>query len=114
MGVDIMMMYTFDYSRFGRAADERFHGQVTFGWLFYGFTFGANGLIDCYLVSAWEVDGPETGVVGAMIQALGVVCLLVILVSQTRINTANYFLASTNLDALATRVFRLALPAGCG
>jgi hypothetical protein len=31
-------------------------------------------------------------------------------ISQTRINTANYFLASENLSAFASRVFKLDLP----
>lgn len=30
--------------------------------------------------------------------------------SQTRINTANYYLASANLEAFGTRVLRLKLP----
>jgi hypothetical protein len=31
MGVYIMMMYTFDYARYGRQKDEKFHANVTFG-----------------------------------------------------------------------------------
>lgn len=109
MGVYIMMMYTFDYSRHGRQRDERFHAHVTFGWVFYLFTFAVNGLIGIYLVYAWGEGGTETGVAQAMIKSIGFAGLLVIFVSQTRINTANYYLASTNLDALAARVLRLRL-----
>ncbi|MGH3164412.1 MAG: purine-cytosine permease family protein [Trebonia sp.] len=110
MGVYIMMMYTFDYARHGRPRDERFHANVTFGWVFYLFTFAVNGLIGIYLVYTWGEGGTETGVAQAMVKALGFVGLLVIFVSQTRINSANYYLASTNLDAFASRVFRLKLP----
>lgn len=110
MGVYIMMMYTFDYARLGRERDERFLGTVTFGWVFYAFTFGLNGLVGIYIMSAWKLQASETGVVQAFISSLGVVGLLVILISQTRINTANYFLASENLSAFASRVFRLNLP----
>lgn len=110
MGVYIMMMYTFDYARMGRKEDERFHAHVGFGWIFYIMTFAFNGLIGIYLVSAWEVTSTETGAVEAMIKALGFVGVLVIFVSQTRINSASYYLSSTNLDAFFTRVFRLALP----
>lgn len=110
MGVYIMMMYTFDYARLGKKKDEKFHAHVSFGWVFYIFTFAFNGLIGIYLTAAWGTEGTETGVVNAIIQALGVVGLLVIVVSQTRINTASYYLSSTNLDAFATRIFRLALP----
>ncbi|MET9249602.1 hypothetical protein [Nonomuraea sp. NPDC003709] len=110
MGVYIMMMYTVDYARFGRAEDQKFHGTVTFGWVFYAFTFAVNGLIGIYLLRAWDIAGTETGVVTAFIRSLGLAGVLVIFVSQTRINTANYYLASTNLDAFATRVLRLRLP----
>ncbi|MFJ4687020.1 purine-cytosine permease family protein [Streptomyces sp. NPDC091377] len=110
MGVWIMMMYTIDYARFGRPEDQKFHGTVTFGWVFYLFTFAVNGLIGIYLLRAWDIAGSETGVVDAFIDTLGFAGVLVIFVSQTRINTANYYLASTNLDAFATRVLRLRLP----
>ncbi|WP_242701427.1 purine-cytosine permease family protein [Arthrobacter cavernae] len=110
MGVWIMMMYTFDYARMGRKQDKKFHGRITFGWVFYAFTFGVNGLVGIYIMSAWGLAGTETGVVDAFISSLGIFGVLVIFISQTRINTANYFLASSNLDAFATRVFRLALP----
>ncbi|WOF22932.1 permease [Microbacterium betulae] len=110
MGVWIMMMYTFDYARMGRPEDERFHGRFTFGWVFYLFTFAVNGLVGIYIIAATGHEGSETGVVDAFLGTMGLFGLLVIFVSQTRINTANYYLASTNLDAFATRVFRLALP----
>ena len=110
MGVWIMMMYTFDYARLGRPADKAFHGTITFGWVFYLFTFAVNGLIGIYVIAATGHEGSETGVVDAFLGTLGFFGLLVIFVSQTRINTANYYLASTNLDAFATRVFRLSLP----
>lgn len=110
MGVWIMMMYTVDYARFGKESDRRFHGQVTFGWVFYLFTFGVNGVIGIYLLRAWDITGSETGVVEAVIRSLGFVGVLLIFVSQTRINTANYYLASTNLEAFAARAFHLRLP----
>ncbi|MEJ7651308.1 MAG: hypothetical protein WKF57_20035 [Nakamurella sp.] len=110
MGVWIMMMYTFDYARMGRERDEKFHGRMTFGWVFYVFTFAVNGLVGIYLIAATGHEGSETGVVDAFLGTMGFFGLLVIFVSQTRINTANYYLASTNLDAFATRVFRLTLP----
>ncbi|WP_207394018.1 purine-cytosine permease family protein [Actinomadura formosensis] len=110
MGVWIMMMYTIDYARLGRVEDARFHGTVTFGWVFYAFTFGVNGLIGIYLLRAWNISGSETGVVEAVIKSLGFFGVLLIFVSQTRINTANYYLASTNLESFAARVFRLRLP----
>jgi len=110
MGVYVLMMYTFDYARLGREKDEKFLGTVAFGWVFYAFAFALNGLIGIYIMSAWGLEASETGVVQAFISSLGFAGLLVILVSQTRINTANYFVASENLSAFASRAFRLNLP----
>ncbi len=110
MGVWIMMLYTFDYARLGRKQDENFHGRVTFGWVFYAFTFGLNGLVGIYIMSAWNLEATETGVVQAFISSLGFIGLLVIFISQTRINTANYYLASLNLGAFMETVFKLKLP----
>ncbi|POX46122.1 cytosine permease [Streptomyces sp. Ru72] len=110
MGVWIMMMYTIDYARFGRAEDQGFHANVTFGWVFYLCTFAVNGLIGIYLLRAWHIAGSETGVVDAFLHTLGFAGVAVIFVSQTRINTANYYLASTNLEAFAARVLRVRLP----
>jgi purine-cytosine permease-like protein len=110
MGVRVMMMYTFDYARLGKPRDAKFHGTVTFGWVFYLFTFGANGLIGIYLLSSWGIASSETGVVDAVIKSLGIAGVLLILVSQTRINTANYYLASSNLQVLADRAFGRATP----
>ncbi|WP_433612188.1 hypothetical protein [Prescottella agglutinans] len=74
------------------------------------FTFGANGLIGIYLLSSWGIASSETGVVDAVIKSLGIAGVLLILVSQTRINTANYYLASSNLQVLADRAFGRATP----
>jgi len=104
MGVWVMMMYTFEFARLGKPSDTKFHGTVTFGWVFYALTFGLNGLIGIYLVSAWDLDSTETGIVTAVINSLGMFGLIVIVISQTRINTANYYSASANLQDLATLI----------
>ncbi|GAA3313397.1 purine-cytosine permease family protein [Arthrobacter ramosus] len=110
MGVWVMMMYTFDYARLGKQQDEKFHATVSFGWVFYAFTFGLNGFVGIYIMSAWNLQATETGVVQGFISSLGFFGLLVILISQTRINTANYYLASLNLGAFMERAFNLRLP----
>ncbi|MDV8070744.1 permease [Rhodococcus sp. IEGM 1366] len=104
MGVWVMMMYTFEFARLGKPSDAKFHGTVTFGWVFYALTFGLNGLIGIYLVSAWNLDSTETGIVTAIINSLGIFGVIVIVISQTRINTANYYSASSNLQDLATLI----------
>lgn len=100
MGVWVMMMYTFEFARLGRRQDQRFHATVTFGWVFYLATFALNGLVGIYIVLAWQLDSTETGVVTAVLSSIGLLGLLLIVVSQTRINTANYYAASTNLQQL--------------
>ncbi|MES4886695.1 hypothetical protein [Streptomyces sp. NPDC096012] len=115
MGVYILMMYTVDFARFGKAKDETFHGVVTFGPVFYLLTYLGTGLVGIFLAAT--VPGvlgaggiTETGIVEAVIQTLGLAGLLLLVVSQTRINSANLYLASTNLEALASRVLRVRLP----
>lgn len=111
MGIWIMMMFTVDYARFGKPEDERFHGHFTFGWVFYFFTYGVNGVVGIFLIASWQVPAiNEAGLVTAIIKALGLAGLLFVLVSQTRINTTNYYLASTNLGDFVEQVFRVRLP----
>ena len=42
---------------------------------------------------------------------MGLIGLLLVLVFQTRINTANYFIAAANLQEFGERLFRVKLPA---
>ncbi|MHA4854577.1 permease [Rhodococcus sp. MSC1_016] len=110
MGVWVMMMFTLDFAALGRDEDTTFHRRITFGPLFYLCTFGVNGLIGIYVVTAFGTTGTERGVVDAVIGSLGFAGVLLIVVSQTRINTANYYLASTNLEAVARATLRIRLP----
>ncbi|MGW0036862.1 purine-cytosine permease family protein [Gordonia sp. NPDC003376] len=111
MGVWVVMMYTFEFARLGRRTDATFHANVTFGWVFFLLTFGVNGLIGIYLVSAWGLgEATETGVVSAIINSLGLLGVIVIVISQTRINTANYYAASMNLQDLSTMILKRTTP----
>lgn len=111
MGVWILMMYTIDFAALGRAKDVKFHQRYTFGWLFYTLAFGANSLIGIYLTfTVPGAEATETGVAGALVQLMGPLGLLVIFVSQTRINTANYALGISNLREFGERALRLRLP----
>jgi purine-cytosine permease-like protein len=110
MGPWVLMMYTFDYARLGRVKDRRFHETVTFGWVFFLLTIVVNGAVGIYLVTAWDIAGSEVGVAQAFVEALGFFGVLVVFVSQTRINSANYFVASSNLDSVMRDVFRLHWP----
>lgn len=110
MGIWVMMLFTMDFAALGRVEDTRFHQRVTFGPFFYLCTFGINGLVGMYVVHAYGVEGTETGVVQAVTGSLGLAGVLLIVISQTRINTANYFLASNNLEVVAEKVAGVRLP----
>jgi len=116
MGVYILMMYTVDFARFGKQEDEKFHGFVTFGPVFYFATYLGTGLVGIFLaatvpgVMGGEAGITETGIVVAVIETLGFAGLVLIVVSQTRINSANLYLASTNLEAFVSRALKIKLP----
>ena len=50
MGVWVLMMFTFDYARFGRQEDSKFHSRITFGIPFYAMTFLFSGIVGILLV----------------------------------------------------------------
>lgn len=111
LGVMIMMMFTMDYASLGKKADMKFHRTVTFGWVFYVFAYGVNALVGIFLT--FTIDGleaSETGIAGGLVSMMGLWGLLLIWVSQTRINTANYYLGAANLKAFFDRVFRANIP----
>nr|WP_272924003.1 cytosine permease [Streptomyces sp. SID3343] len=112
LGVFVFMMYTVDFARFGRPEDSRYHSIVTFGPVFYFFVYLANGLVGIFLVMAAGTSGTlsETAVGDTVVDLMGIAGLLVVWVTQSRINTANYYVASTNLEALLTHVLRIRVP----
>ena len=111
MGVWIMMMYTMDFAALGRPQDVRFHQRYTFGWLFYTLAFGVNALIGIFLTFTIPgLDATETGVAAGLVQLMGPLGLLVVFVSQTRINTANYALGMSNLKEFLERSLRFRAP----
>lgn len=110
MGVFILMMYTMDFARLAKTEDARYHATVTFGWVYYLLAFGANGVIGIYLVYATGSDTTEGGVAVGIVGLMGLLGVALVWVSQTRINTANYYLASSNLEAFSARALHLHLP----
>lgn len=110
MGLWVMVMYTYDFARLGKPSDAKFLGRISFGWIFYLFTFGLNGLVSIYIMSVWHIANTEIGVVQAIISSLGGFGVALVLISQTRINTANYYMASVNLESFAARMLRLRAP----
>lgn len=106
MGVWILMMFTFDYARFGREEDADYHARFNFGAPFYLVTFLINGLVGIFLAATIPVDGAvsEVSVVLALLKLMGFAGLVFVWVSQTRINTANYYLAATNMEAFVAQL----------
>ena len=106
MGVWILMMYTWDYARFGRKQDVSFHSRFNFGLPFYTFTFLINGLVGIFIAGTIPTPGglTEVSVVKAIVELMGVWGLIFVWVSQTRINSANFFLAATNMQAFFGRL----------
>ena len=105
MGVWILMLFTFDYARFGKTEDAGYHGRWNFGMPFYAVTFLLNGAAGIYLVSSIPHEGAlnEVSVVLAILQLMGLWGLLFVWATQTRINTANYYLATLNMQAFFAR-----------
>ena len=105
MGVWILMLFTFDYARFGKTEDAGYHGRWNFGMPFYAVTFLLNGAAGIYLVSSIPHEGAlnEVSVVLAILQLMGLWGLLFVWATQTRINTANYYLATLNMQAFCVR-----------
>lgn len=101
MGVWVLMMYTWDYARFGRQEDSNYHARFNFGMPFYAVAFLLNGLVGIFLAATIPTEGglSEVSVVLAIIKLMGLAGLLFVWISQTRINTGNFFLAATNMQA---------------
>ena len=112
MGVFVNMMFTMDYARFGKPEDGKFHGIVTFGPVFYVALFLVNGLVGIFLMDTAfpGLKASEHGIADAILKVSGGLGMLFIVISQTRINTANYYLASVNLSGFAARAFGLRWP----
>jgi purine-cytosine permease-like protein len=115
MGVWILMMFTFDFARLARPKDEKFNVTITFGFAYYIMTFVINGLIGILLVSSFGIDfaglaGKESSLPVDIVGLTGVLGLLLIAITQFRINVVNAYLASTNLQSFFSRLFRLNLP----
>lgn len=110
MGVWVLMMFTFDFARFGKKEDMNFHSVITFGAPFYLTAFVLSALAGIYLVSIVPVESlSETAVAFVFIDLMGFLGLIFVWITQTRINTANYFLATTNMQAFFDETIKVNL-----
>lgn len=102
MGVWVLLVIMSDFACFGRKEDEGFHALMTFGAPFYIVTFLVNGLIGIFLVGTVQVSQlSETAVVDASLAVLGAATgFAFILATQLRINLANFFVATLNMNVV--------------
>jgi hypothetical protein len=107
-----MMPFTWDYGRLARTGDAGFHGGLTFGPLFYVLTLVVNAVVGISLARSLAAGGTlsELSAVQAIVGLTGIFGVALVWVGQTRINTANYYLASINAESFFARVLRLRLP----
>lgn len=112
MGVWLLIPETPEFARFGRIEDRRFHANITFGWAFYALSFGFNGVAGILIVALAAPDASiaESAVTTGIVSALGIAGLLVVIVSQIRINSANFYVASTCLERVVGHLTTRNLP----
>ena len=109
MGVMILTMFAWDYSRMARESDTTFHRIVTFGPVYYALAYLVNGVIGIFLVLVipTKLAPSEVSIVYDLLGLMGIGGLVFIWVSQTRINTANFYVASLSLESFVARLARV-------
>ena len=112
MGVWLSMFYTFDFARLGKVEEARSNGFWVFGPPYWLFTLLVNGVVGIFLAQTIPTEGgvSEASVVIGIVQMMGWAGLLFVLATQIKINSANVYLASTNLQSFFSRALRITLP----
>lgn len=112
MGVWVVVMMTWDVARFGRKEDAPFNGNFTFGIPFYVVTLLINGAIGIFIAQTIPIEGPlsETSAIIGIVALMGPFGVLLVWASQTRINTINFYLSSTNMQNFFARAFKISWP----
>ncbi|MBC3193354.1 thiamine permease [Pseudonocardia sp. C8] len=109
----VLMMATWDYARLGRPTrrDERFHSWITFGPVFYLVTIVVNGVAGIFVALTIPTEGELTEVSGVLgiVGLMGLSGVAFVWVSQTRINTTNFYLSVINLESFQSRITRVRL-----
>ena len=112
IGIFVLMMVTVDFARLGRKEDANFHARYSFGAPFYLVTYFLNGLVGIFLVGTVQLETvTEVSVVDATLLVMGgAIGLIFIWATQTRINSTNFFVSTTNIQAVAESATQLRLP----
>lgn len=106
------LLFAWEYARLGRREQATFNRRITFGLPFWLTTFFVNGLVGIFLVHTIPIVGEvgEVSLVLALVSLMGLAGVGFIWVTQTRINTANFYVASTNLQGFAARILKFEIP----
>jgi hypothetical protein len=106
------LLFAWEYARLGRHEDVTVNRRITFGLPFWLATFFVNGLVGIFLVHTIPIVGEvsEASLVLAVVALMGLAGVAFIWVTQTRINTANFYVASTNLQSFAARILKFEIP----
>ncbi|MCV7065582.1 thiamine permease [Mycolicibacterium farcinogenes] len=106
-----LTMNTWDFARLAKHQDRRFHSVVTFGPVFYFVTFVVNGVAGIFIALTIPTEGPLTEISGVLgiVAMMGFLGVFFVWASQTRINTANLYLAITNLEGFFARLTTIRL-----
>lgn len=112
LGVWTLIMVSFDYARFAKPEDIKYHTSMNFGLLFWTVTFVISGLIGIFMVKTMPMEGPisEMSSVKAVVMLMGGTGLFWVWVTQTRINSANFYMAVINLSSFSRLTLNRSLP----
>ncbi|MGP3775379.1 purine-cytosine permease family protein [Streptomyces sp. SDT5-1] len=104
----IFIMYLWDFARMSKTEHAKYHSRVTFGLPFWLITFVLNGLAGLFLAQTIDIQGAfsETSAVFALIALMSFAGVLLVWVTQSRINTTNFYVASLNMQAFGSRALR--------
>lgn len=108
-------MISMDFAVEGRREDMAHHARMTFGIPFYLVTLTLTAGVGIFLAGAVDrqLGATETGLVDVCLSILGAGWGLVwLFATQTRINSANFYVACTNLRAGLEGMFRIRLGMG--
>jgi purine-cytosine permease-like protein len=111
-GTLALAMITMDIARFGKATDRSYHRFFNFGVPFYLMTYLPAGAVGIFIVATTSSGPvPDTAVLDASLLLLGGICGLIwVIVTQTRINSANFYVATVNLQAFMEEAMDMRLP----
>ena len=113
-GTLALAMITLDFARFGKPGHECYHAAFNFGVPFYLLTYLPAGAVGIFIVAATSpAQITDTTVLDACLSLLGALAgLFWVAVTQTRINSANFYVTTVNLQAFLEEALHLRLPKG--